>query len=63
MSLNVSNIELVIFKAKKKHIDLDLKIKLNGNMLYPTDSVKYLGVRIDNKLNWKARIDGIQALA
>ena len=59
MSLNVSDIELVIFKPKKKHIDLDLKIKLNGNRLYLTDSLKYLGVRIDNKLNWKAHIDGI----
>ena len=63
MSLNVSDIEWIIFKPKKKHIDLDLKIELNGNRLYPTDSVKYLGVRIDNKLNWKARIDGIQTLA
>ena len=59
MSLNVSDIELVIFKPKKKRIDLDLKIELNGNRLYPADSVKYLGVRNDNKLNWKARIDSI----
>ena len=55
----MSKTELVIFKPKKKHMDSDLKIKLNVKRLYPTDSVKYLGVRIDNKLNWKAHIDDI----
>ena len=59
ISLNVSKTELVYFKPKKKHMDFDLKIKLTGKRLYPTDSLKYLGVRIDNKLNWKAHIDGI----
>ena len=31
-----------------------MKIMLNGKRLYPTDSVKYFGVKIDNKLNWKS---------
>ena len=48
---------MVIFKPKKNHMDFDLKTKLNGKRLYPTDSVIYLGVRIDDKLNWKAHID------
>ena len=30
-----------------------MKIKLNGKRIHPTDSVKYLGVKIDSKLNWK----------
>ena len=34
-----------------------MKIKLNGKRLYPTDSVKYLGVKIDSKLNWKSHIN------
>ena len=29
----------------------NLKIKLNGKRLYETNSVKYLGIRVDNKLN------------
>ena len=56
ISLNVSKTELVLFKPKRKHVDFDIKINLNGIMLCPTDSLKYLGVRIDNK-NWKAHID------
>ena len=27
---------------------------LNGKRLYPIDSVKYLGAKIDSKLNWKS---------
>ena len=34
-----------------------MKIKLNEKRLYPTDSVKYLGVRIDSKLNWKNHVN------
>ena len=40
-------------------MDFNLKIKLNGNRLYETNSVKCLGIRIDNKLNWKAHIEAI----
>ena len=44
ISLNVSKTELIIFKRKRKPLDLNMKIKLNGKRLYPTDSIKYLGV-------------------
>ena len=33
---------MVIFKSKKKRLEGDLKIKLCGKRLYPTESVKYL---------------------
>ena len=32
-------------------MDFNLKIKLNGKRLYEINSVKYLGIRIDNELN------------
>ena len=38
-------------------MDFNLKIKLHGKQLHETNSVKYLGIRIDNKLNWKAHIN------
>ena len=34
-----------------------MKIKLNGKRLYPTDSVKYIGVKTDSKLNWKSHVN------
>ena len=36
-----------------------MTIKLNGKVLYPTDSAKYLGVKIDSKVNWKTRVNDI----
>ena len=50
---------MVLFRPKRKSMDFNLKIKLNGKRLYETNSVKYLGIRIDNKLNWKAHINDI----
>ena len=45
--LNVSKTKLVLFRSAKKQLDYGLKLKLNGKRLYPTHSVKYLGVKID----------------
>ena len=50
--LKVKKTELVIFKSKQKKFEGDLKIKLCGKRLYPTESVKYLGVKIDTNLSW-----------
>ena len=44
---------MVIFIAKRK--DFILK----REPIYETDLIKYLGITIDNKLNWKAHIDNI----
>ena len=51
--LNVGKTELVLFTSSKKQLHCDLKIKLNGKRLYQTDSVKYLGIQIDERLTWK----------
>ena len=42
-----------------KPLDFNLKIKLNGKILYPTDSVRYIGVKIDSKLNWNSHVNTI----
>ena len=44
---------MVIFKSKQKKFEDDLKIKFCGKRLYPTESVKYLGVNIDTNLSWQ----------
>ena len=37
----------------------DLKIKLCGKRLYPTESVKYLGVKIDTNLSWQYHVNDL----
>ena len=44
---------MVIFKSKEKKSKGDLKIKLCGKRLYPAESVKYLGAKIDANLSWQ----------
>ena len=44
ISLNVDKTELVIFKHQRKKLDTEIRIKLNGKRLYPSQSVRYLGI-------------------
>ena len=47
---------MIIFKSKQKKLEGDLKLKLFGERLYPTEIVKYLGVNIDTNLTWQHHI-------
>ena len=51
--------EMVIFKSKQKKFVGDLKIKLRGKSLYPTESVKYLGGQIDANLSWQYHVNDL----
>ena len=44
--LNISESEVVLFKSSRKFTYVSLKLKLNGKRLYPTNSMKYLGIKI-----------------
>ena len=50
---------MVIFKSNQKKFEGDLKIKLFGKKLYPTESFKYLGVKIDTNLNWEHHVNDL----
>ena len=58
--LNVSKTEVVLFRSSRRKLtDVPLNLKLNGKRLYPTNSVKDLGINIDQNLNWKQQISDI----
>ena len=50
---------MVIFKSKQKKFERDLKIESCGKRLYPTKSVKYLGVKIDTNLSWQYNVNDL----
>ena len=52
ISLNVAKTEVVIFRRKKKQLDCDLNLKLRGKKLKPSNYVRYLGIYLDEYLNW-----------
>ena len=50
---------MVIFKCKQKKCEGDLKIQLSGKRLHPTESVKYLGVKIASNLSWQYHVNDL----
>ena len=50
---------MVVFKSKQKKLEGDLKIKLCGKRLYPTESVKYLGVKINVNLSCQYHVNDL----
>ena len=59
ISLNVAQTEVILFKPKNKQLDADLKLKLCRKRLYATTHVRYLGILIDDKLNWNTHTNNI----
>ena len=50
---------MVILKSKPNWVEGDLKIKLCGKRLYPTENVNYLGVKIDKNLTCKHHVNDL----
>ena len=56
LSLNISKTKLIIFHRNTASIDHSLKLKLDGKKLSPSQSIKYLGVLLDEQLQWNDQI-------
>ncbi len=56
ISLNSSKTELVIFRKPSETIPTSFKIKLHGQRIYPSDSIKYLGIYLDEHLNGSTHV-------
>ena len=46
-----------MLNQKRIILDHEIKIKLNRKRLYPAPNLKYLGVKIDENLNWYHHIN------
>ena len=53
IALNVTKTEFIFFRHPNKKIIPTLKLKIDGKRLYPSHSVKYLGVQLDEFLSFK----------
>ena len=53
---------MIIFKFRQNKFDGDLKMKLCGKRLYSTESVKYLGVKIDKNLSLQYDVNDFSEL-
>ena len=57
--LNLSKTDVVLFKSVTNQTEATLKLKLNDKRLYSTISVKYLGIKTDENLNWHEQINNV----
>ena len=51
--LYISKTDVVSFKLSANLTNVPLKLKVSGNLLYPTNTAKYSSIKIDDNLNWK----------
>ena len=60
LTLNIDKSQLLLFELSPTTNKADaLNIQINSQKLEQSESVRYLGVVIDNKLNWKSHIEYI----
>lgn len=60
LSLNVGKSKLLFYTNKNRDILKNIVIKINNEQLKEVDHAKYLGVIMDNKLNWNVHISNIK---
>ena len=61
LSLNIEKSNYVIFHAPQKKITFPVHLSLNNCLLKQESATKYLGVLIDENLNWKSHVSLIES--
>ena len=56
ISLNATKTEFILFRSRSKLLSYTPFLKLLGKRIYPSPVVKYLGVLLDEHLNWRPQI-------
>ena len=56
LSLNVAKTEFIIFRPVSRQPKQRITLRLCNRTLFESSKIKYLGLILDNRLNWKAHI-------
>ena len=62
LSINVKKTKLIIFRPRQKTLPIIRQIILESNVLEQVDNTKFLGVYIDQHLEWKPHVNFILRL-
>ena len=58
-ALNAGKTEIIIFKMKHQVITKHLNFRVSGQKINPTNSVKYLGVYLNDSLTWTTHLTNL----
>ena len=53
---NAEKTDVILFKTKHKPCDTELQLQLCRKILNKTSHARYLGIKIDENLNWKTNV-------
>ena len=59
IALNASKTELIIFHSNGTNISKHLNFRLDGQKITPVKNVSYLGIKLDQHLNWLPHFQGL----
>ena len=60
LSLHTEKTKLVVFRRQNTKLNNSFKIQLDVKRLFPTTSVKYVGVFLDEHLTWSPQVSHVQ---
>ena len=61
IALHASKTEIVLFRSKFKEIKKHLNFRVSGQQIEPKKQVKYLGVILDEHLNWETHLSTLRS--
>ena len=61
ISLNTSKTEIIIFRPKRKTIQKHLNFRISGQQIKTSTHVKYLGIHLDQHLDWNLNMTTLQS--
>ena len=56
LSLNTGKTEFIVFRPPRSSLSERITLSLNHTKLFESTKIKYLGLLLDNKLNWKIHV-------
>ena len=59
IALNIAKIKVILLKVRHKAYDIELGLNLCIKTLNKTNLVRYIGIKIDENLNWASHVHGL----
>ena len=59
--LNISKTNVLLFNIRNKNRNINMDLNINNNKVKQVSEIKFLGVIIDCKLNWKLQLNYVSS--